>query len=72
MSLQSGSYSALSSSVFFFSSSVSKSRPSFVTDFNFLLSYSLSCCTQFVDRVYHVEHLDALLAKGLDERRAGN
>merc|ERR1719178_539996 len=32
MSLQSGSYSALSSSVFFFSSSVSKSRPSFVTE----------------------------------------
>merc|ERR1719235_1740089 len=31
MSLQSGSYSAFSSSVFFFSSSVSKSRPSFVT-----------------------------------------
>merc|ERR1711990_181428 len=47
MSLQSGSNSALSSSVFFFSSSVSKSRPSFVTDLSFLLSYSLSCCTQY-------------------------
>merc|ERR1719258_324984 len=43
MSLQSGSYSAFSSSVFFFSSSVSRSRPSFVTDLSFLLSYSLSC-----------------------------
>merc|ERR1711985_74213 len=43
MSLQSGSYSALSSSVFFFSSSVSKSRPSLVTDLSFLPSYSFSC-----------------------------
>merc|ERR1712072_82830 len=43
MSLQSGSYSAFNSSVFFFSSSVSKSRPSFATDFNFLPSYSFNC-----------------------------
>merc|ERR1719333_1366277 len=47
MSLQSGSYSALSSSVFFFSSSVSKSRPSLVTDLSFLPSYSFSCWTQY-------------------------
>merc|ERR1711988_791454 len=47
MSLQSGSYSAFSSSVFFFSSSVSRSRPSFATDFNFLPSYSFNCWTQY-------------------------
>merc|ERR1719506_184132 len=70
MSLQSGSNSALASSVFFFSSSVSKSRPSFVTDLSFLLSYSLSCCTQYSSIGSHVEHLDSLLLKGLNERRA--
>merc|ERR1719476_413 len=42
-----GSNSALSSSNFFFSSSSSRSKPSFVVDFNFLPSNSLSCCTQY-------------------------
>merc|ERR1719469_535608 len=43
MSFVKGSNSALSSSNFFFSSSSSKSKPSFVVDFNFLPSNSLSC-----------------------------
>merc|ERR1711874_378376 len=47
MSFVRGSNSALSSSIFFFSSSSSMSRPSFVMDFNFLPSNSLSCCTAY-------------------------
>merc|ERR1712086_951464 len=47
MSLQSGSYSAFISSVFFFSSSVSRSKPSLVTALSFLPSYSLSCWTAY-------------------------
>jgi hypothetical protein len=47
MSLHSGSNSAFCSSVFFFSSSVSMSKPSLVTALSFLPSYSLSCCTQY-------------------------
>merc|ERR1711865_953053 len=47
MSLVNGSNSALHSSSFFFSSSSSMSRPSFVVDFNFLPSNSLSCWTAY-------------------------
>merc|ERR1712066_416467 len=47
MSFVSGSNSALSSSIFFFSPSSSMSKPSFVVDFNFLPSNSLSCCTAY-------------------------
>merc|ERR1719456_649578 len=47
MSLVRGSNSALSSSSFFFSSSSSMSSPSFVVDFNFFPSNSLSCCTAY-------------------------
>merc|ERR1711865_1248233 len=47
MSFVRGSNSALSSSSFFFSSSSSMSRPSLVVDFNFLPSYSFSCCTAY-------------------------
>merc|ERR1712196_130745 len=70
MSLQSGSYSALSSSVFFFSSSVQVKA---------LLRHRLELLAIvllqllnaiLVDRVNHVDHLDTLLAERLDERRA--
>merc|ERR1719502_557700 len=47
MSLLSGSNSAFNSSNFFFSSSSSMSKPSFVTDFNFLPSNSFSCWTAY-------------------------
>merc|ERR1712205_147304 len=47
ISLVRGSYSAFNSSSFFFSSSSSMSRPSFVVDFSFLPSNSLSCCTAY-------------------------
>merc|ERR1719263_1963118 len=47
MSLVRGSNSAFISSIFFFSSSSSMSRPSLVTDFSFLPSNSLSCCTPY-------------------------
>merc|ERR1712039_748203 len=47
MSFVSGSNSAFNSSIFFFSSSSSKSNPSFVVDFNFLPSNSFNCCTQY-------------------------
>merc|ERR1711933_656284 len=47
ISLVSGSNSALHSSSFFFSSSSSISKPSFVVDFNFLPSNSLRCWTQY-------------------------
>merc|ERR1712021_69731 len=42
-----GSNSAFSSSIFFFSSSSSMSRPSLVVDFNFLPSNSFNCCTAY-------------------------
>merc|ERR1712066_410617 len=47
MSFVRGSNSAFNSSIFFFSSSSSMSNPSFVTDFNFLPSNSLSCCAEY-------------------------
>merc|ERR1719407_88078 len=47
MSFVRGSNSAFSSSNFFFSSSSSISRPSFVVLFNFLPSNSFSCCTAY-------------------------
>merc|ERR1711972_258495 len=47
MSFVSGSNSAFNSSIFFFSSSSSISKPSLVVDFNFFPSNSLSCCTQY-------------------------
>merc|ERR1719277_633264 len=47
MSFVNGSNSALSSSSLFFSSSSSSSKPSFVVDFNFFPSNSLSCWTQY-------------------------
>jgi len=47
MSFVSGSNSAFNSSIFFFSSSSSMSRPSFVVDFSFLPSNYLSCCTAY-------------------------
>merc|ERR1719272_1609258 len=47
MSLLSGSNSAFNSSIFFFSSSSSMSSPSFVVDFSFFPSNSLSCCTAY-------------------------
>merc|ERR1711957_454278 len=47
MSLVSGSNSAFNSSIFFFSSSSSISRPSLVVDFNFLPSNSFNCCTAY-------------------------
>merc|ERR1719272_2001661 len=47
ISLVNGSNSAFNSSIFFFSSSSSISRPSFVVDFNFFPSNSFNCCTQY-------------------------
>merc|ERR1712151_359248 len=47
MSLVKGSNSAFISSMRFFSSSSSISRPSLVVDFNFFPSNSLSCCTAY-------------------------
>merc|ERR1711870_17237 len=47
ISLVRGSNSAFISSNFFFSSSSSTSRPSFVVDFSFFPSNSLSCCTAY-------------------------
>merc|ERR1719206_1030879 len=47
MSFVSGSNSAFISSSFFFSSSSSISRPSFVVDFNFLPSNSFSCLDEY-------------------------
>merc|ERR1719215_2147061 len=68
MSLVRGSNSALSSSSFFFSSSSSMSKPSFVTLLSFFaikLLELLHCV--LIDGVNHVEDLEALLAKSLDE-----
>merc|ERR1711862_765749 len=42
-----GSNSAFISSIFFFSSSSSMSRPSLVVDFSFLPSNSFNCCTPY-------------------------
>eukprot|EP00438_Fugacium_kawagutii_P014462 Skav223509 [mRNA] locus=scaffold1160:207113:215164:+ [translate_table: standard] len=61
MSFVSGSNSAFNSSIFFFSSSSSMSRPSLVVLLSFLPSNSFSCC--------HVQHLDALLTECLQEWR---
>merc|ERR1711979_128570 len=47
ISLVGGSNSAFNSSIFFFSSSSSISRPSLVVDFNFLPSNSFNCCTAY-------------------------
>merc|ERR1712061_461994 len=47
MSLVNGSNSAFCSSNFFFSSSSSMSRPSFVVDLSFLPSNSFNCCTAY-------------------------
>merc|ERR1712050_404270 len=47
ISLVNGSNSAFNSSIFFFSSSSSISRPSLVVDFNFLPSNSFNCCTAY-------------------------
>merc|ERR1712137_1456898 len=55
MSLVSGSNSAFNSSIFFFSSSSSMSRPSLVVDFSFLPSNSLRliCSSPDFDVIPH-------------------
>merc|ERR1719262_280300 len=47
INLVKGSNSALSSSIFFFSSSSAMSRPSLVVDLSFLPSNSFNCCTAY-------------------------
>merc|ERR1719232_1867273 len=65
MSFVRGSNSALSSSSFFFSSSSSISKPSFVVDLSFFPVILFHW-------VHHVEHLQTLLAKALQEGRGGD
>merc|ERR1719408_780493 len=73
MSFVRGSNSAFSSSIFFFSSSSSMSKPSFVTDFNFFAIELLELLYGvFVDGVHHVDDFQTFLAQILQERRGGD
>merc|ERR1719478_287409 len=68
MSLVRGSNSALSSSSFFFSSSSSMSRPSLVVLFSFFAIELLELLNGIlVNRVYHIENLDAFLTQCLQK-----
>merc|ERR1712137_298720 len=73
MSFVRGSNSAFSSSIFFFSSSSSMSKPSFVTDFNFFAVELLELLYGvFVDGVHHVDDFQTFLAQIFQERRGGD
>merc|ERR1712084_169303 len=73
MSLVSGSNSAFSSSTFFFLVFVVDVQTFFSSGLKFFAVEFLQLlhCI-FIDRVYHVEHLQTFFAKRLQKRRRGN
>merc|ERR1712078_370290 len=72
MSFVRGSNSALSPSNFFFSSSSSISRPSFVVLFLLAIKLLELLHGILIHGIYHIENFETLLTEGLKERRRGD
>merc|ERR1739848_985420 len=72
MSFVNGSNSDFSSSIFFFSSSSSISKPSLVVDLSFSIELLQLLNGILIDRVHHIQDLQTLLSKALQEGRGGD